>query len=210
MVVVVVVVYAPDAQYDVLNQERGDYSQRLGQRMAAIVEGTTASKWKPGKPMPQPTADQRKQPKRLLFSDLKLQLWHYACKPLHTLVVMGDMNTDLYAEHRRGKDRGTFLGMMELKLVSCGQAAWPRAHVSFVTHGGDSVHVGSHVDYILVSEASATAVRRFDVHADRNLCEDRGGRHAALFADIDVVAVLGVAKSQSSVVLGRLGGARGA
>ena len=27
--VVVVVVYAPDAHYDVLNQERGDYSQRL-------------------------------------------------------------------------------------------------------------------------------------------------------------------------------------
>ena len=33
------------------------------------------------------------------------------------------------------------LNMMdELKLVSCGQADWPRAHVGFVTHGGDSVH----------------------------------------------------------------------
>ena len=33
------------------------------------------------------------------------------------------------------------LNMMdELKLVSCGQADWPRSHVGFVTHGGDSVH----------------------------------------------------------------------
>ena len=102
--VVVVVVYAPDAQYDVLNEERGDYSQRLGQRAAVIVEGTTAAKWKPGKLIPRPTADQLKHPKRLLFSDLKLQLCHCACKPLRTLVVMGDMNTDLYAERRRAKD----------------------------------------------------------------------------------------------------------
>ena len=71
-VMVVVVVYAPDAQYGALNEERGDYSQRLGQRAAAIAEGTTAAKWKPGKPMPRPTADQPKHPKRLLFSDLKL------------------------------------------------------------------------------------------------------------------------------------------
>ena len=55
--IVVVVVYAPDAQYDVLNEERGDYSQRLGQRAATIVEGTTAARWKPGKPMPKPTAE---------------------------------------------------------------------------------------------------------------------------------------------------------
>ena len=139
----VVVVYAPDAQYDVLNEERGGYSQRLGQRASAIVEGRTAAKWKPGKPMPRPTADQLKHPKRLLFSDLKLQLLHCACKPRRTLVVMGDMNTDLYAERRRGKDRDVLLGMMdELKLVSCGQAAWPRAHVEFVTHSGGSAHAG--------------------------------------------------------------------
>ena len=196
---VVVVVYAPDAQYDVLNEERGDYSQRLGQRAATIVEGTAAAKWKPGKPMPRPTAEQLKHPKRLLFSDLKLQLWHYACKPLHTLVVMGDMNTDLYAEHRRGKDRDALLEMMdELKLVSCGQAAWPQSHAGFVTHGGGSVHADSHIDYMLISEASATSVRRFGIHANPDLCEDRGGRHAALFCDVDVVSVLGVAKPQQS------------
>ena len=45
---------------------------------------------------------------------------------------MGDINTDLYAERRRGKDRAMLLDMMnELKLVSCGQAAWPRTHVDF-------------------------------------------------------------------------------
>ena len=57
--------------------------------------------------------EQLKHPKLLLSSDLKLQLWHYACKPLHTLVVMGDMNTDMYAEHRRGKDRDALLEMMD-------------------------------------------------------------------------------------------------
>ena len=46
--------------------------------------------------------------------------------------------------------------------------------------------------------SASTSVRRFGVHANPNLCEDRGGRHAALFADIDVVAVLGVAKPQQS------------
>ena len=34
---VVVVMYAPDAQYDILNEERGDYSQRLGQRIEVRV-----------------------------------------------------------------------------------------------------------------------------------------------------------------------------
>ena len=112
------------------------------------------------------------------------------------------MNTDLYAERRRGKDRDMLLDRMdELNLVSCGQAAWHRAHVDFVTHGGGSVHADSHIDYILVSEASATSVlsvRRFSIHANPDLCEDRGGRHAALFVDIGVVAVLGVAKPQQS------------
>ena len=134
----------------------GGYSQRLGQRAATVVEGTAVVKWKPGKPMPGPTAEQLKHPKRLLFSDLKLQLWHYACKPLRTLVVMGDMNTDLYAERRRGKDRDALLEMMdELKLVSGGQAAWPESHAGFITHGGGSVHAGSHIDYLSVPRKTA-------------------------------------------------------
>lgn len=93
---------------------------------------------------------------------MKLQLLHYACKPLRTLVAMGDINTDKYAEHRKGKDMDSFLGMMgELRLVCCARVAWSRVHANFVTHGGDCVHADSHIDYILViSEASATAVRR--------------------------------------------------
>ena len=84
--------------------------------------------------MPRPIAEQLKHPKRLLFSDLKLQLLHYAFNPLRTLVVIGDMNTDLYAEHRRGKDRNAMIEMMdELILVSCGQAVWPQSHAGFVT-----------------------------------------------------------------------------
>ena len=198
-VMVVVVVYAPDAQYDILNEERGDYSQRLGQRAATLVGGTAAAKWKPGQPMPRPTTDQLKHPKRLLFSDLKLHLWHHACKPLHTLVVMGDLNTDLYAEHRRGKDRDALLDLMdELNLTSGGQAAWPETFTDFVTHGGDSVHADSHIDYILISEASAKSVRRFGIHASPDLCEDRGGRHAALFMDVDVTSVLGIGTSESA------------
>ena len=41
-------------------------------------------------------------------------------------------------------------------------------------------------------------MRRFGIHANPDLCEDRGGRHAALFVSIAVVAVLGVAKPQQS------------
>ena len=61
----VVVVYAPDAQFEESNQERGGYSQRLWQRAAGVVDGTAAAKWKPGKPMPRPTGDQLRHPKRL-------------------------------------------------------------------------------------------------------------------------------------------------
>ena len=110
------------------------------------------------------------------------------------------MNTDLYAEHRRGKDRDAMMEMIdELKLVSCGQAVWPQSHTGFVTHGGDSVHADSHIDYMMISESSATSVRRFGIHASPDLCEDRGGRHAALFVDVDVVSLLGIAKPQQPV-----------
>ena len=137
-----------------------------------IVEGTAAAKWKPGKSMPRPTADQLKHPKRLLFSDLKLLLWHYASKPLHTLVVMGDMNTDLYAERRRGKDCDALLEMMdELKLVSCGQAAWPQPHAGFVTHSGDSVHALS----LRLSGDAASSLLRCQRAAVNCTCLTRRG-----------------------------------
>ena len=50
---------------------------------------------------------------------------------------------------------------------------------------------------LLISESSATTpVRRCGIHASPDLCEDRGGRHAALFVDVDVVSLLGIAKPQ--------------
>ena len=41
-------------------------------------------------------------------------------------------------------------------------------------------------------------MRRFGIHASPDLCEDRGGRHAALFVDADVVSLLGIAKPQQT------------
>lgn len=52
------------------------------------------------------------------------------------------------------------------------------------------MHDDSHIDYLMISESSSGAVRAFGIHAEPNLCDNRGGRHAALFADVDVVAVL--------------------
>jgi len=42
-------------------------------------------------------------------------------------------------------------------------------------------------------------VRRFGIHASLVLCEDRGGRHVALFGDVDVVSLLGITKPQQSI-----------
>ena len=52
---VVVVTYAPDAVHDARNDKRGDYSQRLGQRVAATADGTAVKKWKSGAAAPKPT-----------------------------------------------------------------------------------------------------------------------------------------------------------
>ena len=77
---VVVVMYAPDAQYDE-GSSRGDYSQRLGERAKAVGQGATSDKWKPGASPPKPTAEQVKHPKRLLWADLTMHFRHYAyCK----------------------------------------------------------------------------------------------------------------------------------
>ena len=53
----------------------------------------------------------------------------------------------------------------------------------FKTHKGDETHASSHIDYILISEHNATAVRRFGIDADRDLMVDFD--HAVLFADIE-------------------------
>ena len=59
------------------------------------------------------------------------------------------MNTDLYAEHHKGKDFDALVWLLwELNLVSCAAAAWPETHHLFCTHGGDVSHVDSHIDYM--------------------------------------------------------------
>ena len=78
--VVVVVVYAPDALYEEGSTE-GNYSQRLGERAKVSGKGVTADKWKPKAAPPKPAAEQVKHPKRLLWADLEMHLRHYAyCK----------------------------------------------------------------------------------------------------------------------------------
>ena len=68
------------------------------------------------------------------MADLVMHLKHYALKSNCTLVLAGDMNTDLYAEHRKGKDVDALVWLLrELNLVGCATAAWPETHHLFCT-----------------------------------------------------------------------------
>jgi hypothetical protein len=129
-----------------------------------------------------------------------MHLQHYAYNPLYTIIIMGDMNTDIYAESRQGKDFEALVTMVrDPRLGSCAEAAWPQMHQTFQTHGDDSAHGDSHIDYMLMTTSSASAVRRFGID-DNNpgITEDRGGRHSALFDDVDVNAVLGLGVPSSA------------
>ena len=96
---VVVVTYAPDAVHDSRNDKRGDYSQRLGQRAAATAGGTTVRKWKPGAAVPKP-----QQSRRSIRSACSSVTWRctfsITLTNLYAITIMGDMNTDIYAESR--------------------------------------------------------------------------------------------------------------
>ena len=63
----------------------------------------------------------------------------------------------------------------------------------FKTHKGDEAHAASHIDYILISEHNASAVRRFGVDADRDLMV--GFDHVVLFTDVDMCQVLGLERA---------------
>ena len=104
--------------------------------------------------MPVPAKEQVTHPKRLLLSDLELHLRHYVYKPLYTIIIMGGMNTDLYAATRAGKDRDALVGIMnELQLVSCAAAAWPRSHELFHTHDTPTQNGG--VQKVMTSDVQA-------------------------------------------------------
>ena len=81
----------------------------------------------------------------------------------------------------------------DLGLVSCAGTCWPESSCVFKTHKGDEVHAASHIDYILISEHNASAVRRFGTDADRELMVDLD--QAALFTDIDMCQVLGLERT---------------
>ena len=122
------------------------------------------------------------------MADLETHLVHYALGPNCTLVLMGDLNTDLCT---RLDDDGPALRLMmtRLGLVSCAEARWPNSHRDFLTHRSGEGQAPSHIDYILITGSQAAPVRRFGVDADATLMHDFD--HAVLFADVNVGQVLG-------------------
>ena len=130
---------------------------------------------------PRPTLVQTKRPKRLLIADLTIHLRPYACGVNCTIVIMGNLNTNLIS--RTGYDNRALQAMIgDLGgLVSCADARWPASSFVFKTHKGDEAHASSHIDYILISKHSATAVRRSGIDADCDLMVDFD--HAVLFTD---------------------------
>ena len=189
---VVIETYFPDAAYEADNTSREDYSQTLGARAAAALPGVSAARWKHGAAPPKPTLVQTKRPKRLLIDDLTMHLRPYACGVNCTIVIMGDFNTDLIS--RTGYDNRALQTMIDdLGLASCADARWPASSCVFKTHKGDEAHAASHIDYILISEHNASAVRQFGIDADRDLMVDFD--HAVLFTDIDMCQVLGLERS---------------
>ena len=111
-----------------------------------------------------------------------------------TIVIMSDLNTDLISHTGYG-NRALQTMIDELGLVSCADARWPASSCVFKTHKGDEAHAASHIDYILISERNASAVKRFGIEADRNLKVDLD--HAVLFADVDMCQVLGLERASS-------------
>ena len=138
---------------------------------------------------PKPDSTQVQHPKRLLMADLETHLMHYALDPNCTLVLMGDLNTDLCS---RIEDDGPALRLMvtRLGLISCAEARWLDSHRGFLTHRAGEGQAHSRIDYILITESQAAPVRRFGVDADTTLMHDFD--HSVLFADMDMGKVLGL------------------
>ena len=184
--------YFPDATYEASDVARKDYSQMLGARAAAAPPEVSETRWKRDAKPPKPTLMQTNRPKRLLIGDLTMHLQPCAYGVDCTIVVMGDLNTDLIS--RTGCDNRALECLIgDLGLVSCAEARWPASSCVFKTHKGNETHGPSHIDYILISAHNATAVRQFGIDADQDMVVDFG--HAVLFADIDTCQVLGLKRS---------------
>ena len=95
----------------------------------------------------------------------------YALNPNCTVVLMGDANVDI--QSRPGTDTDSYRTMMtKLGLMGCGEARWPGLHKSSKTRQGGVGQSPSHIDYILVSESSASAVYSFGIDANKTLMYD--------------------------------------
>ena len=84
---------------------------------------------------------------------------------------MGDVNTDLTKDD--GRDLPHFKRMLtDLSLTSAAQSRWKSASLHFKTRKGDEVHQPSHIDCILISNCSVSAIKAFGVAAPVDLMVD--------------------------------------
>ena len=80
-------------------------------------------------------------------------------------------NTDLTKDD--GQDLPHFKKILtDLDMASAAQCRWKAASLHFKTHKGDEVHRPFHIDYILVSKRSVSAVKAFGVAAPADLMID--------------------------------------
>ena len=183
----VVQAHCPDSKYVKTEKRCGNYSFELGALAATVPSGTSRSSWKPGKVPPKPPHALVRHPKRLLMDDITMHLAHYANDKRCTLVIMGDVNTDLTNDD--GRDLPHFKKMLtDLNLTSAAQSRWKAASLHFKTRKGDEVHQPSHIDYIMVSSRSVSAIKSFGVAAPADLMVDYD--HSILFCDLDVTQLL--------------------
>ena len=110
---------------------------RRGGELKTPADAPTAPVGAPerGEKPPKPTLVQTKRPKRLLIDGLTLHLRPCACDVDCTIVIMGDLNTDVIS--RTGYDNRALQTMTgDLGLVSCADARWPASSCVFKTHKG--------------------------------------------------------------------------
>jgi hypothetical protein len=117
------------------------HSFELAEKAASAPTGSSRNSWKPGMVLPKPAHSLVRHQKRLLMDDITMHLARYSNDKRCTLVVMGDVNTDLSKDD--GRDLPHFKRMLtDLDLVSAAQSGgrWKAANLHFKTHKGGEVH----------------------------------------------------------------------
>ena len=198
---VVVQAYFPDSEYVKTEKRCGNYSFELGEKAASSAPtGSSRISWKPGKVPPKPANALVRYPKRLFMDDITTHSAHYANDQRCTLVIMGDVNTDITKDD--GRDLPHFKRMLtDWDMVSAAQSRWKAASLHFKTHKGGEVHRPSQIDCILVSKRSVSAVQAFGVAAPDDLMVDYD--HSILFCDLDVTQLLELGEREPAAMLPR-------